>query len=89
MAFWVMEQVSHSARGSRSSALFVGLGVLNGIHPNGEHGLTFVAGFRRQHVPNGGLWYGSIQQRAESSVQAFHTVMLDRLFHAVTWGTTA
>lgn len=50
---------------------------------------SYVCGWLQEwHVPNSRLGDGSIQQRAESSVQPFHAVMLDRLFHAVTCRTT-
>lgn len=72
MAFWVMEQTSPSLSSS------------SGNHRNRKA----MVGQVLNHVPNSRLWYGSIQQRAETSVQAFHTMMLDCLFHAVTCRTT-
>lgn len=94
MAFWVMEQISQSMMEApdykppklRLFAGFSGSGVSNGNHQNGKRMVE--RWFQGQHVPNSRLGDGSVQQRAESSVQASHTVMLDRLFHAVTCRTT-
>lgn len=38
--------------------------------------------------PDGRFGYGSVQQRAQASVQPFNTVTLNRLFHTVTWRKT-
>lgn len=40
------------------------------------------------HLPDSSFGYGSIQQRAEASIQTLNAVTLNRLLHTVNWRKT-